>query len=119
MAALFVAVPAANAATFCVGSPAGCSGIDKPGDGAGLQEALDEASVNAVDDEVRIGSGTYTAPDVNGFEVTSPAEAIEILGSGSELTTLRGQGSDGVALKVTGNGRNTSSLRDLGARARP
>jgi hypothetical protein len=113
MAVLFVAVPAANAATFCVGSPAGCSGIDKPGDGAGLQAAFDEASVNADDDEVRIGPGTYTAHDANGFEVTSPANAIQILGSGSELTILRGQGADGVALKVTGDGHNTSSVRDL------
>ena len=116
IAGLFLAVPAANAATFCVGSPPDCAGIDMPGDGSGLQAALDQAGANNEADLVRIGEGTYVAPDSAGFVANSPAHAIRIWGDGTDETLLEGQGSGGTTLSVTGNNEDSSGIRSLGIR---
>jgi hypothetical protein len=115
LAGLLLAVPGADAATYCVGSPEGCSGISKPGDGAGLQQALDQASANGETDSVWIGPGTYTRP--GGFQVVSPAHGIVIRGSGSDRTILQGTGTSAVTLNFAGNGGgDTSNVRNVALR---
>jgi len=113
---LLLAVPAADAATYCVGSPSECSGVNKPGDGAGLQEAFDEASANGESDMVQIGVGTYIPPEPGGFEVVSPANSIVIGGSGSDATILEGRGPSAVTLNLTGSGLDSSNVRNVALR---
>ena len=115
VAALLAAVPAANATTFCVGSPSGCLGTPMPGDGAGLQAALNQAGVNNEDDVVRIGEGTYVAPSPAGFVATSLAHSIKVWGSGPE-TLLVGLGADATTLSVHGDGPDSSIVQYLRVR---
>jgi len=116
VAALLLAAPGAHAATYCVGSPSGCSGIDMPGTGGGLQEALSQAGATAESDLVRVGAGTYTPPEPGGFEVESPAYAIRIEGMGPDTTILDGRGADAATLRMVGSGLDASSLTSIGLR---
>jgi hypothetical protein len=115
-AGLLIAVPGVEAATYCVGSPASCSGIDVPGNGTGLQQAFDQASANGESDSVRIGPGTYTPPEPGGFEVVSPAHGIVIRGSGSDQTILEGLGPSAVPLDFTGAAGDSSNVRNVAVR---
>jgi len=115
-AGLLFAVPGAEAATYCVGAPASCSGIDMPGNGAGLRDAFDQASANGESDNVWIGPGTYTPPEPGGFEVTSPAHGIVIRGSGSDQTILEGSGPSAITLNLTGAAGDSSSVRNVAVR---
>jgi hypothetical protein len=116
LVALLVAVPGARAATYCVGSPAECSGIAKPGTPAGLQDALSEAGASADQDIIRIGSGTYTAPGPTGFAVDSPTHGLHIIGEGRGATLLQGSGPNAVTLRLTGMGGDASTVSDLGVK---
>ena len=114
-AALLLAAPGAHAATYCVGQPSGCSGISLLGTGGGLQEALSQAGATPEPDLVRIGAGTYT-PESGGFQVSSPAHAINIEGAGSDETILEGAGPDATTLLMVGDGSDTSGVSGIGVR---
>jgi hypothetical protein len=115
-AAVLVAVPGAQAATFCVGAPADRSGVQLPGDGDGLYEALSQAQSNAEGDTVRVGAGTYTSPEPGAWQFSDSIHGIEIRGEGSDRTILQGTGLSAPTLKLTGANEFISSVKDLGLR---
>jgi hypothetical protein len=113
-AAVLLAVPAAQAATFCVGSPSDCSGTTLPGDGGGLQQALTDAATNTEPDTVQVAAGTYTPPGPGGWDFEDTVYGIEIRGEGPTETILHGTGSSAVTLALTGAGDAASRLMSLG-----
>ncbi len=82
-ALLTLALPvAASAETFCVHSPADCTGSALPT----LQAALDAAAANgAGEDQIRIGAGTFDEPPA----VDVLGNPVEIVGAGPGQTTLQ------------------------------
>jgi hypothetical protein len=116
LAGLLLAVPGAQAATFCVGSPTGCSGIDLPGTSGSLDEALSNAELNAEADLIRIGPGTYVPGEPVGFQFNDPTHGIEIRGDGATETILEVGNTTEPTLKLKGAGDFASSVRDLGVR---
>ena len=114
VAGLLLAVPGAQAATFCVGSPSGCSGIELPG--GALDEALSTASLNGEPDLVRIGAGTYTPGEPGGWEFLDSAHGIDIRGEGPTETILDSTGAGATTLQFAGAGEFESSVRDLGVK---
>ena len=115
-AAVLLAVPAAQAATFCVGAPSNCSGTQLPGDGDGLYEALSQAQSNAESDTVRVGAGTYTSPEPGAWQFSDSVHGIEIRGEGPTETVLRGIGLGAPTLKLTGANEFISGVENLGLR---
>jgi PKD domain len=112
---LLLAVPGAQAATFCVGSPANCSGIDLP-EGDSLAEALSTAALNGEPDLIRVGPGSYTPGEPGGFRFEDLTHGIEIRGEGPTRTILEGNDASEPTLKLTGAGEFVSSVQDLGVR---
>ena len=84
-ALLTLALPAvASAETFCVHSPADCTGSAPPT----LQAALDAANANgAGEDQIRIGAGTFDEPP-----------AMNVLGNPMEIVGA-GPGRDHAAVE--------------------
>ena len=115
-AGLKLAVPGAEAATFCVGSPTNCSGIDVPGTSGSLQEALESAKLNAEPDLIRVGPGTFVPGEPIGFTFDDPTHGIEIRGEGPTETILQVENTTEPTLTIKGAGGIASSVRDLGVR---
>jgi hypothetical protein len=103
-AGLMLAVPGAQAATFCVGSPTNCSGIDLPGTSGSLDEALEDAELNAEPDLIRVGPGTFVPGEPIGFKFVDPTHGIEIRGDGPTETILEVENTTDPTLKLTGAG---------------
>jgi hypothetical protein len=116
---LLLAVPGAQAATYCVGAPTDCSGMDYPGNGGVLQEVLDLAAANGEPDVVRIGAGTYTPGEPGGWEFDDVTNGIDIRGEGPTETILEASDASQPTLKLTGAGGFSSGLTDLGLRLSP
>jgi hypothetical protein len=89
VAAAMLAAPAfASAATYCVGSPPGCVGIDK---GTDLQAALNDAlASSSTADQVQIGPAGSPYSRLDGFSYVgaSSINPVEIMGVGSPTPTL-------------------------------
>jgi hypothetical protein len=76
----------AGATVFCVPNNAVDASCQTPE--ADVQAALDAAEANAGDDTVRIGTGTFTAAGLDGFQYELGNGKVSIIGSGQAQTTL-------------------------------
>jgi hypothetical protein len=89
VAAAMLAAPAlSSAATYCVGSPPGCTGINKSNN---LQGALDDALASSTTaDQIEIGPAGSPYTRSGGFKYlgASSVNPVEIMGVGSPTPTL-------------------------------
>jgi PKD domain len=115
VAGLLVMVAGAEAATYCVGSPANCSGITLP-EPDSLDEALSHAALNNEADVIRLGPGTYTPGEPGGFQFEDLTHGIEIRGEGPTETILETDGAGETTLRITGMSEFGALVRDLGVR---
>jgi hypothetical protein len=76
----------ASATVFCVPNNAVDASCQTPQ--ADVQAALDAAEANAGNDTVRIGSGTFTAATIAGFQYLAGNGTVSIIGAGEAQTTL-------------------------------
>ena len=85
IAAALVLPASAGATTFCVGEPAGCSGLDLSAgqlDSGAMHSSL---LSNGAPDEIVLGAGTFSDPQ--GFSLGG-IDPVEIRGAGRDATVL-------------------------------
>lgn len=108
-ASVALALPAlASATDYCFTNPPGCSG--KVYDDGELANVLAQAESNGTADRFFLGAGSYASGP---FSYQS-SERVEIIGAGSDKTTLQ---SDGVGSVLMLGGNPDSSLRGVTVRA--
>ena len=107
-----LAIPtSAGATTFCVGQPAGCSGVAITANNL-ESGALHSAQLNnGVPDEIVIGPGVYVDPD--SFTLGAGTDALEIRGSGPNSTVLTSTGAASGTLLDLGVTNRAVTLRRL------
>jgi hypothetical protein len=106
--------PSALATTFCVGAPAGCSGVAVA---PGNLEAGALAAPQLADgqpDQIVIAAGTYTEVGDGSWNVGPGNDALTIRGAGAGLTTLGSAGTGNqIVLNLDAAGNHPVTLRDL------
>jgi hypothetical protein len=104
--AIALAIPtSAGATTFCVGSPAGCSGVAVSANQLESGALHSSQLNNGVPDQIVIGPGVYV--DADSFTLGAGTDPVEIRGSGPNSTVL------------TSTGAASGTLLDLGVLNRP
>jgi hypothetical protein len=104
--AMALAIPtSAGATTFCVGSPAGCSGVAVPANQLETGALHSSLLNNGAADEIVIGPGEYV--DADSFTLGAGTDPLEIRGAGPDSTVL------------TSTGAASGTLLDLGVLNRP
>jgi PASTA domain len=106
--------PAAVATTFCVGGPAGCSGV--PVAAANLETGALAAPqlADGQPDQIVIAPGTYTEVADGTWNVGAGNDALTIRGAGAGQTTLGSAGTGNqMVLNLDAAGDHPVTLRDL------
>jgi hypothetical protein len=95
--------PTAAAATFCVDSPAGCSGTAE----SSIANALSAASTNAGTDTIEIaGSHTYNEPAL----IDAGGNTVHIVGVGTDYPVLTPPGEEPAVLDIEDGNSTVSNL---------
>jgi PASTA domain-containing protein len=105
---------AAQATTFCVGAPAGCTGTAVTA--ANLETgALQAAGLNdGVADEIVLAAGTFTETADGTWTVGSGLDPLTIRGAGSDQTTLTSAGTGNqYVVNLGGSGGHPVTVQDL------
>jgi hypothetical protein len=118
LAGLFAAAaaPAAEAKTYCVGKPAGCTTNPQ----SSLADALLLAQSSWSDaDTIKLGKGVFTTPSGFVYKAGSPLNALTLAGSGSG-TLLKAENPKSqfgmTVLDVAGSGADSTVVKNLAVR---
>jgi hypothetical protein len=108
LAGLAVLSGSASANTYCVADSA-CVAAGGTDENGLVQQALNAAQAHAGLDRVQIGSGAFTLAAGFSYLDTNPANGVQVVGSGRNLTTLTTTGNVTV-LAIQGAASTVSDL---------